>query len=303
MKVLVAEDDPVTRRLLEVSLERWKYEVVPAADGRQAWEILHRSDSPRLAILDWMMPGMDGLEICRELRKRSAEIYTYALLLTSRARKAELLEGFEAGADDYLIKPFDLAELQARLRTGHRIVELQSQLIEARESLRQQATHDGLTGLWNRTAILDILERELIRCRRLSHPLTVILADLDFFKHINDRLGHLAGDVVLREAARRMRLVVRPYDAVGRYGGEEFIVVVPACKRDCSLNLAERVRAAINANPILTPEGPVTVGVSLGVAAVSDGTIPPADLLVRSADLALYRAKQEGRNRAMISEP
>ncbi len=303
MKVLVAEDDPVTRRLLEVSLERWKYEVVPAADGRQAWEILHRSDSPRLAILDWMMPGMDGLEICRELRKRSAEIYTYALLLTSRARKAELLEGFEAGADDYLIKPFDLAELQARLRTGHRIVELQSQLIEARESLRQQATHDGLTGLWNRTAILDILERELIRCRRLSHPLTVILADLDFFKHINDRLGHLAGDVVLREAARRMRLVVRPYDAVGRYGGEEFIVVVPACKRDCSLSLAERVRAAINANPILTPEGPVTVGVSLGVAAVSDGTIPPADLLVRSADLALYRAKQEGRNRAMISEP
>lgn len=303
MKVLVAEDDPVTRRLLEVSLERWKYEVVPAADGRQAWEILHRSDSPRLAILDWMMPGMDGLEICRELRKRSAEIYTYALLLTSRARKAELLEGFEAGADDYLIKPFDLAELQARLRTGHRIVELQSQLIEARESLRQQATHDGLTGLWNRTAILDILERELIRCRRLSHPLTVILADLDFFKHINDRLGHLAGDVVLREAARRMRLVVRPYDAVGRYGGEEFIVVVPACKRDCSLSLAERVRAAINANPIPTPEGPVTVGVSLGVASVSDGTIPPADLLVRSADLALYRAKQEGRNRAMISEP
>jgi two-component system cell cycle response regulator len=304
MQVLIAEDDPVTRRLLEASLGRWKYEVVAARDGREAWEILQRSDTPRLAILNWMMPGMDGVEICRELRKRSAEeAYIYALLLTSKTRKAELLEGFEAGADDYLIKPFDPRELQARLRTGHRIVELQNHLIDARESLRLQATHDALTGLWNRAAILDILERELVRSRRQAIHLTLILADLDFFKHINDRFGHQAGDIVLREVARRMRSVLRPYDAVGRYGGEEFIVVVPACEGASSLSLAERIRAEISSNPILTPEEPVSVTVSLGVATVSNGTVPAPDLLIRAADLALYRAKQEGRNRSTMAQP
>ncbi len=302
MKVLVAEDDAVTRRLLEVSLKRWNYESVLTADGNEAWEILQRPEGPRLAILDWMMPGKNGLEICRALRRTVSERYIYALMLTARTERAEVLEGLEAGADDYLVKPVDLAELRARLRTGHRIVELQSQLIEARESLRHEATHDALTGLWNRAALFDILERELNRARRHAQPLTLIMADLDFFKHINDRYGHLAGDIVLREAARRLRSVLRPYDSVGRYGGEEFIVVVPACDGSDSLGLAERIRGAVGSTPISTPDGVVAVTLSVGVAVARGTEIPAADALIRAADMALYRAKQEGRNCSRMAE-
>ncbi len=302
MKVLVAEDDAVTRRLLEVSLTRWNYESVSTADGNEAWEILQRPDGPRLAILDWMMPGKNGLEICRALRQTSSERYIYALMLTARTERAEVLEGLEAGANDYLVKPLDLAELRARLRTGHRIVELQSQLIEARESLRHEATHDALTGLWNRAALFDILERELNRARRQAQPLTLIMADLDFFKHINDRYGHLAGDIVLREAALRLRSVLRPYDSVGRYGGEEFIVVVPACEGSGSLGLAERIRGVVGSTPISTPDGVVAVTLSVGVAVARGAEIPAADALIRAADMALYRAKQEGRNCSRMAE-
>lgn len=297
MKILVAEDDPVTLRLLRVSLERWNYEVIAVADGTQARDALLREGAPKLAILDWVMPGADGIEICRELRKREAGPYIYTLLLTSKSQKDDLLQGLEAGADDYLIKPFDLQELQARLRSGRRIIDLQDQLIAAREAMRDQATRDILTRVWNRAAIMDILQREIIRSGRERRPLSLIMADLDHFKQINDSLGHQAGDAVLREVARRMQSVLRPYDGLGRYGGEEFLVIAPGCDKAAALSLAERLRQSILNAPVPTTGGPIPVTLTLGVLSLGEDSNPES--LLRSADDALYRGKKAGRNRSV----
>jgi diguanylate cyclase (GGDEF)-like protein len=298
MKILVAEDDSVTRYLLKISLERWKYEVILAADGTQAREILLGKDFPKLAILDWMMPGTNGVDICRELRQRGAGSYTYTLLLTAKTAKEDLLNGLEAGADDYLIKPFDLLELQARLRSGERIVALQDQLIAAREGMREQATRDALTGLWNRRAILDILSREFNRSQREQRALTVLMLDLDHFKRVNDALGHQAGDSVLREVATRLQSELRPYNSGGRYGGEEFLVIVPGCDEASSFKLAERLRDRVAATPISTATEPVSVTISLGFACRAED--PDPESLIRRADEALYRAKDAGRNCARM---
>jgi len=245
MRVLIADDSAVSRHLLEGTLRRWKYEVSVACDGSEAWAMLEQPDAPALAILDWMMPGLTGLDICRLVRKQNREPYTYILLLTSKSLKEDVVEGLEAGADDYVTKPFDQNELNVRLRAGRRIVELQAELLKAREELREQATHDSLTRIWNRPAILEILRREMGRASREAVPLSVVMVDLDHFKVINDTHGHVAGDAVLREAVRRMHASMRSYDAAGRYGGEEFLIVLPRCDRDSSCKQAERLRAEI----------------------------------------------------------
>ncbi len=296
LRALIADDDPVSRRMLARSLHRWEYDVVEVADGAAAWEMLTREDAPRLAILDWMMPGLTGPEVCKRVRRCSARRYTYVLLLTARGGKKDLVEGLEAGADDYLIKPFDCQELQARLRAGRRILELESDLIAAREALHEQATRDPLTWVWNRYAILDILDRELQRGRRQGAPVSVVMADLDHFKSINDSYGHLVGDAVLREAARRMRDAVRTYDAVGRYGGEEFLMVFPGLDHEGALQLAERLRRVLCASPVVTEGGPVRITASLGVSALAAGDHRTAESLIEAADQALYRAKKSGRN-------
>src|SRR4051794_7543035 len=220
MRILIADDSLLSRRLLEETLGGWGYEVVIAADGAEAWNILSGANPPTLAVLDWMMPGYTGPEVCKLVRQRAAEPYTYILLLTSRNEKDDVIEGMDSGADDYLTKPFDQHELKVRLRAGTRIVDLQAQLLATREALREQATRDYLTHLWNRSSIMATLERELTRSAREHSPCGVVLIDLDHFKSINDTRGHFAGDVALRESARRMQNSVRPYDAVGRYGGE-----------------------------------------------------------------------------------
>ena len=242
MKILIADDSIVSRHLLEVTLTRWGYEVVSASDGDQALEILQRDDPPTVAILDWMMPGMTGLDVCRSVRKRAREPYTYILLLTSKGLREDLIEGMESGADDYISKPFDQNELNVRLRAGTRLVELQGELVATREALREQATKDSLTCVWNRSSILDILDRELARSAREGGPVGVVLLDLDHFKSINDNHGHLAGDAVLQEAAWRMRDSIRPYDAIGRYGGEEFLILLPGCDEESTFGQAERLR-------------------------------------------------------------
>jgi diguanylate cyclase (GGDEF)-like protein len=301
VKVLIADDDTVSRRLLEATLTRWGYEVVVTHDGIEAWEVLRRADAPLLAILDWMMPGMDGVEVCRKVREREQEPYIYLLLLTTKGRKENLIEGLDAGADDYLTKPFDPHELQVRLRAGKRIITLQAELIEARESLRIQATHDPLTGVWNRRAILEILGKELARSERERTPVAVAIADLDHFKRINDTYGHEAGDTVLCEAVGRMRVLLRPYDAIGRYGGEEFLIVLPGCTAQDALRLAERLRLGLSQEEITMPGGGVIVTSSMGIAASDTTAAPDATWLIRAADAALYRAKACGRNRIELA--
>ncbi|HZZ28953.1 MAG TPA: diguanylate cyclase [Pirellulales bacterium] len=297
MKVLVADDEAVSRKLLESTLRRWGYEVVVACDGLEAFRILQEVDAPKLAILDWLMPGLDGVQICREIRQLRSEPYTYILLLTGKNTKYDVIEGLDAGADDYVIKPYDARELQVRLRTGKRILYLQEQLIAARETLRDQATHDALTGLWNRAATFEMLANELARQQRHGGSIGVVLVDLDRFKLINDDYGHLIGDEALRSAAKAMQGCTRRYDAVGRFGGEEFILVLPGCDSMNALSHAERMRVAIEQIAIETPRGPVGVTASLGVAVACPDQTTDAVSLIRAADAALYQAKNNGRNR------
>ncbi len=283
--------------MLRNMLKHWGYEAVIARDGAEAWGILGSRDAPRLAILDWMMPGMDGVEVCRHVRAAAREPYIYIVLLTARTQSEDLVQGMEAGADDYLTKPFAAPELRVRLRAGIRILDLQEELLATREALREQATHDGLTGLLNRTAIMEALQAELDRANRSRQPISVMLADLDFFKRINDTHGHLAGDSVLAEAARRMKAAVRRYDSLGRYGGEEFLFVLPGCAAEGAVAQAERIREAIAATPFPNASGPLAVTCSIGVSSRDNPGTEHTDELVREADLALYQAKGRGRNR------
>jgi diguanylate cyclase (GGDEF)-like protein len=297
MKVLAAEDNPVFQSMLTNMITKWGYQPVIARDGNQAWEALQSPDGPQLAILDWMMPGMNGVDVCRAVRDAGREPYVYLLLLTARTDSQDLVEGMEAGADDYVTKPFQSHELRVRLRAGRRIVELQEQLLAAREALREQATHDGLTGLLNRNSILDVLHKELSRGSREGHPVSLLMVDLDRFKQINDSHGHASGDAVLRESAQRMKAAVRGYDSVGRYGGEEFVIVLPGCDGESAFTQAERVRETIAGSPFVS--GPRRLQITCSIGA-SSRILPSGDdagALLREADLALYRAKDGGRNR------
>jgi len=250
-RVLVAEDDAMFRRILQKWLENWGYHVIVAEDGGKAWSILQQERPPELLILDWMMPEIEGVELCRRIRERQRPPYQYILLVTGKDDKEDLVKGLEAGADDYLTKPFEQNELRAHLLVAKRILTLQRDLIDAREELRSQAMHDVLTGIWNRGAVLDQLSRELDRSTRAKTTTGVLMLDLDHFKKVNDTYGHLTGDAVLREVAKRVTESIRSYDTVGRYGGEEFVVVLPNCGTAEIEQNAERIRLAISSVPIL----------------------------------------------------
>jgi two-component system cell cycle response regulator len=303
LKALIADDNAGFRTVLERMLRKWGYDVVVASDGLEALAALQAPDPPRLAILDWMMPGLDGVEVCRRVREENQEPYIYILLLTAKDTGEELVEGMEAGADDYVRKPVDSHELRVRVCAGRRILDLQAEVVRGREALRQLATCDPLTALWNRNAMFDILTRELKRAKRESGSISLIMADLDHFKQINDTLGHGAGDVVLQEAARRITTCVRPYDAVCRYGGEEFLIVLPGCDLADATLRAEQIRSAIAATPFQIPEGDVNLTCSLGVTASSGPAGYDAALLAHEADEALYTAKHNGRNRVESFTP
>lgn len=301
-KILVAEDDPVSRRVLEAFLLKWGYQVTTACNGEEALHILESEDAPRLAVLDWMMPGMEGVQVCAKIRSTpSSRPYVYMLLLTARTQKEDLLAGMEAGIDDYLTKPFDAQELRARLHVGQRIVNLQDQLIGAREELRYRATHDALTGIYNRGEIIEALNREQARQARDGGSFGIIIADLDHFKRVNDTYGHAAGDAVLRETTLRMKRCVRSYDFVGRYGGEEFLLVVPSSDATGTLALAERIRQSMQSTPVTTDAGDIKVTISLGVAASTHPCPFDTQELLLRADQALYRAKENGRNRVELT--
>ncbi len=295
--VLIAEDDPMFRHILQSWLQTWNYRVTPAENGLDAWNLLQQESSPKMAILDWMMPGLDGIEVCRRIRSRHDGPYRYVLLLTAKDNKKDVVAGLEAGADDYLVKPFDRNELRARVRAGRRILELQDALIRVQEALRIEAAHDRLTGLWNRGAVLDLLEREMRRSVRTGSPMGVLMVDLDFFKKINDSHGHVAGDAVLREVATRLSGAVRSYDAVGRYGGEEFLVVLTDCGLADIPFAGERVRRSVAEGLVDAGSVQLPVTVSVGAACTQGASTPmKPEQLVRAADSALYSAKAKGRN-------
>jgi two-component system, cell cycle response regulator len=298
-RIVIADDDPVSRRLLEKLLVKWSYEVTVVCDGTAAWHVLEQANAPRLAILDWMMPGVEGVEICKRVRESTDKPYTYVILLTGRTDREDLLQALKSGADDYLSKPFDAQELQARLIVGERILDLQDGLIAAKEELRFRATHDSLTGLSNRGVALDAIEREHSRLLRGGSTFGVILADLDHFKHVNDTHGHLCGDAILQETARRLAGCTRRYDVVGRYGGEEFLVVVPETDESGTRSFAERIRAVLENDAFVTEWGKLRITASIG-AVVSSPFVQPT-VLVQLADEALYRAKKNGRNRCEFS--
>jgi two-component system, cell cycle response regulator len=300
-RVLVAEDDAMFRRILQSWLTTWGYEVTMAEDGAKAWAILQQEIRPQVLILDWMMPAINGLELCSKVRERNQTPYQYILLATAKDAKQDLVRGLEAGADDYLTKPFDRSELRARLRACNRILTLQDDQIQAHEQLRFQATHDALTGLWNRGEILEMLRRELERGARSKTTTGILMLDIDHFKAINDTYGHLTGDAVLREVTQRITKAVRSYDSVGRYGGEEFVIVLPGCSREQVDQGAERVRAAVDDGPVRVGESQIAVTVSIGAAVTTHGAISEKEILA-AADVALYRAKEIGRNRTVVSD-
>lgn len=295
MRVLLAEDELVSSRKLVSMAKSWGYEPILVNDGSKAWEVLQQPDAPRLAVLDWMMPGLDGLQVCRLLRERG-EPYVYVLLLTSRSDKEDVVVGLAAGADDYVTKPYRPLELRHRLSTGRRIIELQ-------EQIRALARRDALTGLLNRGAVLEVFTNEVVRARREHTPLSIIMVDFDHFKRVNDTYGHLAGDAVLREIARRMSEQVRPYDAVGRYGGEEFLLVLPNCAHDEAVEVAERLRVRAVSEPVVFEGTSITVAISLGLACQARILSDEPEPLIAAADAALYEAKRTGRNRFCVAPP
>jgi diguanylate cyclase (GGDEF)-like protein len=301
--VLVVEDSAVYRNMLASCLREWGYHVAVAEDGLKAWEMVQSGDMPNLLIIDWMLPGLDGIELCRRIRGRQTEPHPYVLLLSAEEKKQNLIDGLNAGADDYLTKPFDVNELRARLRSGERILSLQGQLQRKDEELRFQALHDQVTGLWNRGAILEFLERELARARRNAEPLGIMVIDVDQFKAVNDTHGHQVGDVVLQAVARRLAGAVRTYDWVGRYGGEEFLAIVAATDAAGIRGYAERLRACIADEPITSPAnftGKIRVTVSIGAAAARLGPDFTCAFLINAADEALRLAKSNGRNRVEV---
>jgi two-component system, cell cycle response regulator len=303
MKILLADDEPIARTMLEHWLGGWGYTVTAVKDGEAALEALRVDPEIRMAVVDWVMPKLDGVGVCRSIRSGPNEPYIYVLLLTARDNKADIVEGLDAGADDYLIKPCNPLELKVRLRAGRRVVELQEQLVNARESLRFEAMHDALTGMLNRRAVLEQLERELLRSARRGAPVAVLMADLDAFKALNDEFGNTAGDSVLRETARRMKGCVRAYDSVGRIGGEEILCVLPECSAEVAFGVAERIGASLAQTPVTTSAGAVPISAGIGVASTDQLPGATAEQLLRAADAALLCAKQLGRGRFSLATP
>ena len=306
MRILIAEDDAVSRMILRRAVEKIGHECLAAADGEEAWVLYKENPDLDAIISDWMMPGMDGLELCRLVRGEGREAYTYFIFLTALGDKEHLLMGLEAGADDYLSKPLDRDELQVRLISASRVTELHRRLAfqnqeleELNRRLFEQSREDPLTQLGNRLRLREELETLRARAERYGHSYSVVLCDVDFFKSYNDRYGHIAGDEVLVKVAREITEGRRSGDTAYRYGGEEFLIVLPEQPLEAAVAGAERLRRSVAALRIphesKAPPGPLTI--SAGVAALTPGDSKSPDDILREADAALYRAKEAGRNR------
>lgn len=295
MKILVVEDDLFSQTILKDALERDGHTVVLAGNGRDALDLCEREHFP-VIITDRVMPEMDGLAFCRALRAKPSEDYSFILLLTSLDKRNELIAGLEAGADEYLVKPVHEVELSARLKVARRILDLET-------SLKRLALYDQLTGAYNRGYLDRQLSREIQRSWRYSHPLSIVMCDIDHFKLVNDRCGHQAGDLVLKEFVARISRSIRfENDWVARYGGEEFVIVLPETPPAGCRLVAERIRNIIAATPVTISGGEVAVTVSCGAITVENTTRieeMTMDAILGKADECLYRAKESGRDRVV----
>jgi two-component system, cell cycle response regulator len=296
MKILLVEDSYIERRKLGAYLTDWGLEYQSVGSGTEAVKLLEGPTPPDLVLLDWLLPGLDGIDILRRIRKLTQGTYIYTVMLTAKTHKKDRTTAMEAGADDYLAKPIDPTDLRSRIMVGKRILELQ-------QSLRFAATHDFLTNLLNRSEVLAALEREIARGGREHNSMSIILADIDHFKRVNDTLGHTAGDEVLREVARRLKIDLRPYDLVGRYGGEEFLILLPGCNLENGARRADAIRSLVCKDPIQTPFGTASATMSMGVTETSDARDCSVSEFLHEADMRLYDAKKKGRNRVEVFSP
>jgi len=299
IKVLIAEDNVVSAKILQKNIGGWGYDVVVAQDGEKAWKA-YKDESIKLAVIDWIMPKINGLDLCKKIREdnynEENKEYTYVILLTAKDQQKDLIKGFSAGADDYIIKPFNRHELKARLKTGKRIINLQRQL-------KEQADRDGLTGLWNRKRMFKLLEKEINRAQRENKSLATIMVDVDNFKKINDNYGHHCGDAVLLEISSRFQKCVRNYDEICRYGGDELFVILPNCNMEMTQRIAERLRQSVSEKKIQTDLGALDITISLGgVSSESFLSKFFPETLVIASDEALLKAKHNGRNCAFIKK-
>ena len=295
LPLLIAEENAATRMRLRDWASHWGYRTVLVQNGAQALQVLEQQRSPQIALVSNSLPDYDGIDLCRKIRAARLDYYPFILLSSERSDKNELILASESGADDYIAKPFDDAVLKARLEVARRIYRLQQEWGVLYEELRMRAALDELTGLWNRATLRDLLARELDRARTSNLQTGLLMLDLDHFKNINDTWGHQAGDAVLQEASRRIRHSVRSYDFVGRYGGEEFCIVMPGCSDNQARKRAEMIRLAVCSEPFRVGDAVIPLTISLGATVVPPGEVSLASVLLR-ADVALYHAKASGRN-------
>ena len=313
MKVLIAEDDAVSRTILRRAVEKLGHECVAAADGEEAWELYCNTPEVEVVISDWMMPGMDGVDLCRRIRSLDREVYPFFVFLTALKDREHLLEGMEAGADDYLAKPLDREELGVRLAAAARVTSLHRSMIEQHRQLEKLnkelytlARRDTLTRLGNRLRLREDLEVLHARVERYGYSYCAVLCDVDFFKLYNDHYGHLAGDEVLQRVANAIMANFRTGDSSYRYGGEEFLTILPEQSLETATLAAERLRDAIEDLAIpheavsRNSTSPGVVTVSVGLSRLAAGESKSVERLLEEADEALYRAKKAGKNQVAI---
>jgi diguanylate cyclase (GGDEF)-like protein len=302
VKILVVDDELVSRLVVQAAVERLGHRSVAASDGEEAWRHFD-DDRPDVLITDLLMPGADGLELCRRVRASAETGYTYIILATMLGDREDVVRGMEAGADDYLVKPVEPFDLQAKLIAAERVTALHAELGRYRAELAKLARTDVLTQLANRRSLEEDLRMLDARSQRYGRPYCVAICDVDHFKTYNDTLGHQAGDEALRAVAAKLAAEVRASDGVYRYGGEEFVLVLPEQSLQTARAAVERVRAAVERlaipHPGRGPGGVVTM--SFGIAGFRPGQATTVEDLLKQADAALYEAKEAGRNRVGVA--
>lgn len=307
MKLLIVDDDAINLDQLQQNVREWGYDIETAGNGLEAWNVIETCPEPMLIIADWVMPKMDGVELCRRLRAFQPHHLRYIIMLTVRSEKSDIAAGLDAGADDYLTKPVHLKELQSRLSVGRRVLEYQyklelltEELMRTNQELHRMVAIDGLTCIANRRHFEQRCEEEWRRATRDETPLSLIMMDIDYFKKYNDTFGHLMGDECLKKVAEVLAATaVRAGDLAARYGGEEFAVLLPNTDSVGAAVVAEALRSAISALQIEHSGSPLTivtvsVGVSTAYPCREESQSP--EVLLERADRALYRAKAAGRN-------